>query len=159
MVTAYIALGANLGDALASVRGAIRDLDRIRQTRITGHSSLFRTAPVDARGDDYVNAVVRVETALTADELLSELQALERGAGRERTYRNAPRTLDLDLLLYAQMQLDTERLQLPHPRMTERAFVLIPLLQIDPMITIPNKGPAHAFAPQVSGQAIERIAE
>jgi 2-amino-4-hydroxy-6-hydroxymethyldihydropteridine diphosphokinase len=159
MVTAYIALGANLGDALASVRGAIHDLDRIRQTRVTAQSSLFRTAPVDARGDDYVNAVVRVDTALSADELLSELQALESGAGRERSYRNAPRTLDLDLLLYAQMQLDTERLQLPHPRMTERAFVLIPLLQIDPMITIPSKGPAHMFVPQVAGQAIERIAD
>jgi 2-amino-4-hydroxy-6-hydroxymethyldihydropteridine diphosphokinase len=158
-VTAYIALGANLGDALANVRGAIRDLDRIRRTRVTAQSSLFRTAPVDAGGDDYVNAVVRVDTALPADELLNELQALESGAGRERSYRNAPRTLDLDLLLYGDLQIDTERLQLPHPRMTERAFVLIPLLQIDPMITIPAKGPAHAFAPQVAGQAIERIAE
>lgn len=159
MVTAYIALGANLGDALAGVRAAIADIGRLPGTRVTAQSSLFRTAPVEAQGDDYINAVVRVETTLSADALLDELHRLERGAGRERAYRNAPRTLDLDLLLYADERRDSARLHLPHPRMTERAFVLIPLLQIDPLITIPGKGPAHVFVPDVAGQAIQRLAD
>lgn len=158
-VTAYIGIGANLGDATAAVRQAIADLSRLRDTHMSGQSSLFRSAPVDADGDDFINAVLRIETALTAGELLTALQTLEQAAGRERSYVNAPRTLDLDLLLYGQQQIRAEHLQVPHPRMTQRAFVLIPLLQIDPAIVIPGSGAAHTWIPQVAQQQIQRISE
>jgi 2-amino-4-hydroxy-6-hydroxymethyldihydropteridine diphosphokinase len=159
MITAYIGIGANLGDALGTVRSAIADIGTLPSTRISGKSSLFRTAPVDADGDDYINAVVRIETDLPPQDLLAHLQVLEQGAGRERTYRNAPRTLDLDVLLYGSQRIASDRLVVPHPRMTQRAFVLIPLLQIDPFVSIPGQGAAHAFVPSVAGQAIEKIAD
>jgi 2-amino-4-hydroxy-6-hydroxymethyldihydropteridine diphosphokinase len=157
--TAYIGIGANLGDALGTVRSAIVDIGKFPSTRISGKSSLFRTAPIDAGGDDYINAVARIETDLPPLELMAQLQALEQGAGRERPYRNAPRTLDLDLLLYGSQSIASEQLTVPHPRMTQRAFVLIPLLQIDPFVSIPELGAAHAFVPAVAGQAIEKIAD
>jgi 2-amino-4-hydroxy-6-hydroxymethyldihydropteridine diphosphokinase len=157
--TAFIGIGANLGDALGTVRGAIADIGKFPSTRLSGQSSLFRTAPVDAGGDDYINAVVRIETDLPPLELMARLQTLEQGAGRERPYRNAPRTLDLDLLLFGSQTIASGQLTVPHPRMTQRAFVLIPLLQIDPFVTIPGLGSAHAFVPAVTGQAIEKIAD
>ncbi len=153
----YIGLGSNLGDARNNVLQAITLLDELADTTLTGQSSLFRTAPVDADGDDYINAVARIETRMTASELLVALQAIEQHFGRERPYRNAPRTLDLDLLLYGQQTIASDALTIPHPRITERAFVLIPLLQIDPFITIPSQGPAHAFVPSVVGQTIQKI--
>ena len=156
-VTAYVGIGSNLGDPRANVERAIRQLDHLPQTRRSGQSSLFRTAPLDADGDDFVNAVARLETRLSAHDLLRELQALELGCGRERSYRNAPRTLDLDLLLYGQQEILCESLAVPHPRLTQRAFALIPLLQIDPMIVIPGRGPAHQFVPDVSGQVVKKI--
>jgi 2-amino-4-hydroxy-6-hydroxymethyldihydropteridine diphosphokinase len=156
-VKAYIGLGANLGDAVKTVQQATRDLEALPQTRLHAQSSLFRTAPVDAGGDDYVNAVVCVETALSASELLQHLQAMEQAAGRQRPYRNAPRTLDLDILLYNEERIQRDDLQIPHPRMTQRAFVLIPLLQIDPFISIPGFGPAHQFVPEVANQAIHKL--
>jgi 2-amino-4-hydroxy-6-hydroxymethyldihydropteridine diphosphokinase len=159
MISACIGIGANLGDAAATVKSAMADIGCLPSTRLTGQSSLFRTAPVDAGGDDYINAVVRVDTDLPARELLAQLQTLEQRAGRKRPYRNAPRTLDLDLLLYGDQRIDAGDLAVPHPRMTERAFVLIPLLQIDPYITIPGKGAAHAFVPAVSGQAIHKFSD
>lgn len=157
-VTAYVGIGANLGDALGSVQRAILQLDRLPATRLSAQSSLFRSAPIDAGGGDYVNAVVRLDTQLAAERLLAELQAIEQASGRERSYRNAPRTLDLDLLLYGRDVIASDALTVPHPRMTQRAFVLIPLLQIDPLVNIPGKGPAHAFAPGVMAQAIQKIA-
>ncbi len=153
----YIGVGANLGDARKQVQCAIERLGQLRDTRPGAQSSLFRSAPLDADGDDYINAVVRIDTRLPAAELLLELQAIEHDFGRERPYRNAPRTLDLDLLLYGQHMISTDALAVPHPRMTERAFVLIPLLQIDPSIVIPGKGPAHGFVPGVAGQSIQKI--
>lgn len=132
MVTAYVALGANLGDAQATVRQALRDLDILPQTRCVRTSSLYRSAPVDSSGPDYINAVAEVQTALSAHALLAELQGLERLAGRERPWHNAPRTLDLDLLLYGDLRLDDPVLAVPHPRMGERAFVLLPLAEIAP---------------------------
>ncbi|MFI4940467.1 MAG: 2-amino-4-hydroxy-6-hydroxymethyldihydropteridine diphosphokinase, partial [Burkholderiales bacterium] len=117
----------------------------------------FRTAPIDADGDDFINAVAWCETQLEAQELLQELQTIEIAFGRERPYVNAPRTLDLDILLYGDRQIGTDRLVVPHPRLTGRAFALIPLLQIDPLIVIPGKGAAHLFVAGVAGQAIARI--
>jgi 2-amino-4-hydroxy-6-hydroxymethyldihydropteridine diphosphokinase len=154
---AYIGIGANLGDARANVKQAMARLDRLPGTRLDASSSLFRSAPVDAAGDDYVNAVARVQTSLTAEELLRQLLALEQEFGRERPYRNAPRLLDLDILLYGCRVISTESLTVPHPRLTGRAFALIPLLQIDPLIEIPGKGPAHRFVPDVAGQRIQKI--
>lgn len=157
-VTAYIGLGANLGDAEASVRSALAALDRIDSTSLSAQSSLFRTAPVEADGDDYVNAVAQIQTVLSPQLLLQALQEIEHQYCRERPYANAPRTLDLDLLLYGRQVIASPELTVPHPRMTTRAFVLIPLLQIDPFITIPGKGDAHRFVPGVASQAITKIA-
>ena len=156
-VSAFIGLGANLGDARATVEAALRELGALPGTGLAERSSLFRSAPVDAGGDDYVNAVARIETTLPPAELLEALMAIERAHGRERTGHNAPRTLDLDLLLYGRQKIATDTLTVPHPRMTQRAFVLIPLLQIAPLIDIPGMGPAHAFVPDVAGQAISAL--
>lgn len=153
----YIGIGANLGDARATVESAVERLAQLPATRLVSQSSLFRTAPVDAGGDDYINAVVRIDTTLAPEELLHALQTIEQEFGRERPYRNAPRTLDLDLLLFGQQTIATETLTVPHPRMTQRAFVLIPLLQLDPFIAIPDRGPAHAFVPGVAGQTIQKV--
>lgn len=131
-MTGYVALGANLGDAASAVREAMDAIGLLPETQLTRRSSLYRTAPVDAAGPDYVNAVVEISTTLTAPVLLQRLQQLERDAGRERPYRNAPRTLDLDLLLYGDASLQSPALTLPHPRMAERAFVLVPLAEIAP---------------------------
>lgn len=131
-VTAYVALGANLGDASATVRQAIADIRSLQGTRLVRQSSLYRTAPVESSGPDYINAVVRISTLLSAPELLVQLQRLEQGAGRERPYRNAPRTLDLDILLYGSASIHSPQLVVPHPRMGSRAFVLVPLAEIAP---------------------------
>lgn len=156
-IICYIGIGANLGDARGQVQHAIEQLGKLPDTRLSAQSSLFCSAPVDAGGDDYVNAVVQLQTRLPAQALLTALHAIEQAGGRERSYRNAPRTLDLDLLLYGDAILASDTLTVPHPRMTQRAFVLIPLLQIDPFIVIPGQGAAHQFAPAVADQAIRRI--
>jgi 2-amino-4-hydroxy-6-hydroxymethyldihydropteridine diphosphokinase len=149
-VTAYVALGANLGDPVAAVRSAAAALAGLPGTRVTAVSPLYRTAPVTSSGPDYVNAVAALETGLTAPELLSRLQAIEAGAGRERPYRNAPRTLDLDLLLYGSACIDSPSLTVPHPRMMERAFVLVPLADVAPQLV------TRAQLDAVAGQRIAR---
>jgi 2-amino-4-hydroxy-6-hydroxymethyldihydropteridine diphosphokinase len=133
-VTAYVAIGANLGDAARAVRDAIARLGALPQTRLVRHSSLYRTAPVEAAGPDYVNAVAQIATGLSAPELLAQLQRFEDEAGRERPYPHAPRTLDLDLLLFGAGRIDSPRLTVPHPRMDQRAFVLVPLAEIAPQL-------------------------
>lgn len=150
-VTAYVALGANLGDAARTLRDALSALGRYPAVRLVQASSLYRTAPIDSSGPDYINAVAEVSTTLTAPDLLTVLQDLEQQAGRERPYRNAPRTLDLDLLLYGSAHIDSPALTVPHPRMTQRAFVLVPLHEIAPGRVMPE-----ALA-SVSGQAIQRL--
>ena len=130
---AHVGLGANLGaDLLATLTQAAQALAALPDTRLLALSSAWRSAPVDAGGPDFLNAVAALETGLPPLELLDALQAIEQAHGRERPYRNAPRTLDLDLLLYGDLVLDTPRLTLPHPRLAERAFVLRPLLEIAP---------------------------
>jgi 2-amino-4-hydroxy-6-hydroxymethyldihydropteridine diphosphokinase len=125
-------LGANLGDPVSSLYKAMDDLAGVAGVSLIRRSSLYRTAPLESSGPDYVNAVVEISTRLTAPELLSQLQALEQGAGRQRAHRNAPRTLDLDILIYGEARIDSKALTIPHPRMTERAFVLVPLAEIAP---------------------------
>ena len=150
-VLAHVALGANLGDARATVRDAIAALDRLPQTRLLRASALYRSAPWEASGPDFINAVAAIETGLGAHELLHALQALELQAGRERPYRNAPRTLDLDLLLYGDAIIDSPELIVPHPRLRERAFVLLPLAEIAPTLV------SAAELQAVAGQIIERL--
>jgi len=131
-VTAFVALGANLGDPQTAVIDAMERVGTIKGVRLVRQSALYRTAPIDCNGPDYINAVVEIETALTAPALLSALQRIEHEAGRMRPYRNAPRSLDLDLLLYGDARISSEALTVPHPRMLKRAFVLVPLAEIAP---------------------------
>jgi 2-amino-4-hydroxy-6-hydroxymethyldihydropteridine diphosphokinase len=131
-VTAYVALGANLGDARQTILLAMDALALSPDMRVTGRSRLYRTAPHEAQGPDFINAVVQIDTCLTALDLLDALQAIENRAGRQRPYVNAPRTLDLDLLMYGQATVHSPRLTLPHPRWRERAFVLYPLADVLP---------------------------
>jgi 2-amino-4-hydroxy-6-hydroxymethyldihydropteridine diphosphokinase len=133
-VTAYVALGANLGKPAQALCDALVHIGELPLTQLVRPSALYRTAPVDSSGPDYVNAVAEISTLLPAPDLLTALQAIERAAGRERPYRNAPRTLDLDLLLYGSARIWSERLQVPHPRMWQRAFVLVPLAEIAPAL-------------------------
>ena len=132
-VSVFIGIGANLGDPAAAVRAAIAAIAAETGWQLVRQSSLYGSTPVDAGGDDYVNAVVEVQTShLTPLQVLEILQRIEQAAGRQRPYRNAPRTLDLDVLLYGDLQDSNPTLTLPHPRMWERAFVLVPLSEIAP---------------------------
>jgi 2-amino-4-hydroxy-6-hydroxymethyldihydropteridine diphosphokinase len=156
-VRAYIGLGANLGAAAATLRAAIEALGRLPQSTLAGVSSFYATAPVDATGPDYCNAVAALDTTLGAVDVLAHLQGIEAAHGRERSYRNAPRTLDLDLLLYGEQVLDLPGLTVPHPRMHQRAFVLAPLAEIAPAAMIPGHGRARELLPAVSSQTIRRL--
>jgi 2-amino-4-hydroxy-6-hydroxymethyldihydropteridine diphosphokinase len=159
-VTAYIGLGSNLEQPRQQVTDALKALAGLPCCRLTAHSSLYRSRPVGpADQPDYINAVACLDTGLDAESLLDGLQALESRHGRLRDgERWGPRTLDLDLLLYADHRLDTPRLQVPHPRMAERAFVLIPLAEIAPhRLSIPGLGPLNTLLSQVSEDDVERL--
>lgn len=159
MHLAYVALGANLADPVAQLRAALEALARLPQSRLLRASSLYRTAPVGIAGQpDFVNAVAALETTLAPLSLLDALFAVEGQFGRRRDFHHAPRTLDLDLLLYDDEVIATARLCLPHPRMHLRAFVIAPLLEIAPDCRIPGRGTAAAWLPAVSAQAVERLA-
>ena len=153
----FVGLGANQGDSKRSVLDALDALSRLPRTRRVAVSSLYRSAPVDAAGPDFINAVAELQSALEPSELLHALQAIEQACGRERPYRHAPRTLDLDLLLYGQQQLRSPELTLPHPRLHERAFVLQPLLELDPALVHPGLGPLRAFLRATASQPIEKL--
>lgn len=156
-VTAYVGLGANLGNPAQAVREALQALRALPHTSVCAVSSLYQSAPVDAGGDDFVNAVACLETTLDAHELLKALQAIELSFGRERPFRNAPRTLDLDLLLYGDAAITEPGLEVPHPRMQGRAFVLLPLLELAADIVIPGRGPAMQFLSAVESQDIRKM--
>jgi 2-amino-4-hydroxy-6-hydroxymethyldihydropteridine diphosphokinase len=149
-VTAYVALGANLGDARRAVQAALDALAQLPGSHLIAVSPLYRSAPIQATGPDFINAVAALQTQLSAPDLLAALHAIERAAGRERPYLNAPRTLDLDLLLYGDARIQSAQLTVPHPRMRERAFVLKPLADIAPHLVTPQDL-AH-----VAGQRIVR---
>ncbi len=158
---AYVALGANLGNPLTTVRAALAALQAMPDAALLAASSLYRTAPVGLKHQpDFINAVVKLTTDLSPLELLGRLFEIEARFGRVRSIRNAPRTLDLDLLLCDDLMLDLPgppRLTLPHPRMTERAFVLAPLAEIAPDLTIPGAGLVAELLPSVADQRIERL--
>ena len=134
LVNVYAGLGANLGHARQSIDSAILALGKLPETSLVGRSSFYQSAPFQADGPDYTNAVVHLRTRLNAIDLLRAFQSVEDLAGRERPYRNAPRTLDIDLLLYGDGNIQSPELQVPHPRMHERAFVLLPLSELAPKL-------------------------
>jgi len=143
MARAFVGLGANLGDPVVQVTRALAALAELDDTRVVRTSSLYQTAPMGhADQPDYINAVVLLDTGLAPRALLDCLQGIERAAGRERSFRNAPRVLDLDLLLYGDRVIAAPGLVVPHPRMHERAFVLAPLLEIAPEAVVPGHGRA-----------------
>lgn len=157
LATAYIGLGANLGDLPATLRAALGALAALPHSRLAAVSGAWRSAPVEAGGPDYLNAVARLETALAPLALLDALQTIEQDHGRERPYRNAPRTLDLDLLALGGLSLDEPRLCLPHPRLHQRAFVLRPLLELAPALALPGLGALADWLPGVADQRLERL--
>jgi 2-amino-4-hydroxy-6-hydroxymethyldihydropteridine diphosphokinase len=150
-VLACVALGANLGDAIATVQQAMCDVASLPDTQLVKVSSLYRSAPYEAQGPDFINAVALVHTQLSPLALLHALQALELQSGRERPFKNAPRTLDLDIIFYGDTELTTPELTLPHPRWHERAFVLQPLAEV-----WPESVSATQFA-AVQDQVVERL--
>ena len=156
---AYIALGANLGEPLKALKDAIKAIDSLEQVSVCRCSGFYKTTPIDSTGPDYVNAVIQVQTQMTPEALLTKLQAIEQAFGRVRPLgvHNAPRTLDLDLLLFGEQVRNSEFLTLPHPRMHQRAFVLKPLSDIALNLSIGEHGTVASLLPTVADQGIERI--
>lgn len=153
----FVGLGANLGDARATLQAALAELAAVPGVTLQATSSFYRTAPVEAQGPDFLNAVAELCSTLPPETLLDALQAIEQHHGRQRPYRNAPRTLDLDLLLVGQHRQHTERLVLPHPRLHQRAFVLAPLAELAPGLVIAGLGSATDLLARCTGQPIERL--
>jgi 2-amino-4-hydroxy-6-hydroxymethyldihydropteridine diphosphokinase len=155
---AYVGVGSNLEDPVRQVRAALVELDRLPQTRVVKQSSLYRSAPLGHSAQpDFINAVAQLETALPAERLLAALQQIEARHGRKRSFPDAPRTLDLDVLLFGEKEFASPGLRIPHPRMHERAFVLQPLLEVSPQVTIPHRGSARTCLEACSEQKIEKI--
>ena len=158
MTASFVGLGANLGEPQRRVREAFRELDAIPHTRVVRTSSLYRSAPIGyAEQPSFVNAVAQLETGLPAERLLAELHAIEARHGRSRSFANAPRTLDLDLLLFGNIVIDTGNLKVPHARMHERAFVLRPLVEIAPDAEVPGRGPAKTLLEKCGNQGVEKL--
>ncbi len=155
---AYIGLGSNLDDPRRQVSQALAELGSLPGSRLLASSSLYRTPPMGPPGQpDYINAVAQIETALSPHALLDALQAIERAHDRVRSVRWGPRTLDLDLLLYDQQEIADERLCVPHPGLTERAFVVLPLLEIAPTLRVPGFGALAERGAQLDSHGIHRL--
>ena len=155
---AFVGMGSNLGASCEQLRHALTDIEQLPGTRLLARSSLYRSAPVGfLEQPDFVNAVAKIATTLTPQALLSALLSIERQHGRERAFRNAPRTLDLDVLLYDDVRLHEHGLTIPHPLMHLRAFVLQPLLEIDPDCTIPAIGQAQDAMQCCLDQVMEKL--
>ncbi|HEX5364290.1 MAG TPA: 2-amino-4-hydroxy-6-hydroxymethyldihydropteridine diphosphokinase [Gallionella sp.] len=158
--TAFIGLGSNLERPSSQLQRAFADIDSLPDTRLVAHSGLYRSAPVGYLDQpDFVNAVAQVVTGLSPQSLLQSLLQIEHDHGRERSFRNAPRTLDLDVLLYDDLQLHEHGLTIPHPQMHLRAFVLQPLLEISPDCIIPGVGKAEMVLSACQDQVLERLAD
>ena len=158
MITAFVALGANLDGPAAHVTQALDELDRLPDSRVVRRSSLYRTSPVGYLDQpDFINAVAQLDTGLAPEPLLDALQALEQRHGRQRSTPNAPRTLDLDLLLYGDRTAGNARLTLPHPRLHERAFVLMPLAEIAPEVDGPGRGRVKDLLEKVDRSGVEKL--
>lgn len=157
MHQAFVALGSNLQNPIAQVEKALIALTHLPKTRLVQKSSLYQTAPIDCIDDahnpvpDFINAVAELQTELSPQDLLTALHNIENNAGRERPYINAPRVLDCDLLVYENKVIDSPKLTLPHPRMHTRGFVLLPLFEIAPQLSIPIHGKiAELITPDLS---------
>ncbi|MBV1774214.1 2-amino-4-hydroxy-6-hydroxymethyldihydropteridine diphosphokinase [Burkholderiaceae bacterium DAT-1] len=160
MTRAYIGLGANLGHAADAVQQAINALDQIPDTVLVAASRLYHSAPVGyADQPDFVNAVACVDTQLDPHSLLEALFDIEHRFGRERTFRNAPRTLDMDVLLYGDLSMHDDRLTIPHPRMHERGFVLLPLQDIAPGLTLPGHGDSRTLLQKIETSDLRPVAD
>ncbi len=158
MIRAYVGLGANLGEPRRQLTEAIIAISGLPETRLAGHSSYYRSAPVGFKNQpEFLNAVAALDTRLAPGVLLEGLQGIERRHHRERSFPNAPRTLDLDLLLYGDETIASAGLTVPHPRMHERAFVLKPLSEIAPEAEIPGRGKAGDLLAACADQFVERI--
>lgn len=153
----FVGLGANLGDARATLDAAVQGLAAMPQTQLVQVSGVYRSAPVEAQGPDFFNAVAELRSALEPAGLLAHLHALEHENGRQRPYLNAPRTLDLDLLLFGTRVLNTATLTLPHPRLHLRAFVLLPLLELAPGLQHPRLGDLACWTLAAANQRLERL--
>jgi 2-amino-4-hydroxy-6-hydroxymethyldihydropteridine diphosphokinase len=155
---AYVGLGSNLAEPQLQIEHAFGELGTLPRTRVLARSSLYRSSPVGyAAQPDFINAVAKLDTDLDPHELLRELHSIETHHARARSFPNAPRTLDLDLLLYGDERIAEPALVVPHPRMHQRAFVLEPLVEIAPQARIPGRGRAIDCAAQCREQQIERI--
>ncbi|MCW1965403.1 2-amino-4-hydroxy-6-hydroxymethyldihydropteridine diphosphokinase [Polynucleobacter sp.] len=157
MAKAFIGFGGNIGDTRQLITDAIVCLAQRSELHILAKSCFYQSAPVEALGGDYINAVIEIETELTPYGLLHVCQAIEQEFGRERPYANAPRTLDLDILFYEGVTQNETELMLPHPKIIERSFVLLPLLEIAPDFFLPNFGQLKAYLPKVAHQRIEKL--
>ena len=156
----FIGLGSNLGESSAQLRRALRDIDALPGTRLLACSSFYRSAPIGFLDQpDFVNAVAKIATALTPQALLAALLNIEHQHGRERMFHNAPRTLDLDVLLYDDLQFHEQGLTVPHPQMHRRAFVLLPLLEIAPDCVISGIGTALFVMQNCLDQVLEKLAD
>jgi 2-amino-4-hydroxy-6-hydroxymethyldihydropteridine diphosphokinase len=154
----FIGIGANLDDPVARVRAAIDALATLPDSQLAAASSLYASAPIGyADQPDFVNAAVALDTALGPRALLRELQAIESRFGRTRTFPNAPRTVDLDILLYGERVIDEPGLEIPHPRLHERAFALAPVVELDPDCVIPGRGRAAAWLARCADQRVRRL--
>ncbi len=156
---AFVGLGSNLGDREQHIEAALAEMAALPQTTLLERSALYESAPFEAGGGDYLNAVAKLWTSLEALSLLRSLQAIETRHGRERPYANAPRTLDLDLLLFGDERHGTPELTLPHARLHERAFVLVPLAEIAPGLRLPGRGRIEDLLPTTSAQRLAKIAK
>ena len=156
-IDAYIGLGSNLGNRGAEIDRAFAEIAALPATTLVGRSSRYASAPIDAPGGEYLNAVAHVKTALAPLELLHALQGIEARHGRLRPFAGAPRTLDLDLLLHGDLVLVTEELRLPHPRLHERAFVLAPLVEVAPQLVVPGRGRVKDLRSAVGAQRVAKL--
>ena len=164
MPRVFIALGSNIAGELdcpaSQVKHALQAIDKLKKTKIIKQSSLYKTSPIGyINQPDFINAVAEIVTEFTPQHLLEQLLEIEQAFGRERPFANAPRVLDLDILLYDNLICDTKTLTLPHPRMHIRAFVLIPLAEIAPDLSIPNHGNVVKLAAKLLNQGIEKLDE
>ncbi|MBU3578173.1 2-amino-4-hydroxy-6-hydroxymethyldihydropteridine diphosphokinase [Polynucleobacter sp. UK-Kesae-W10] len=157
MARAFIGFGGNIGDSRQLITDAIVCLAQRSEIHILAKSCFYQSAPVEATGGDYINAVIEIDTQLSPYGLLHVCQAIEQEFGRERPYANAPRTLDLDILSFEGVTQSETQLILPHPKIIERSFVLLPLLEIAPDLFLPNWGELKAYLPQVAHQRIEKL--
>jgi len=157
-VDAYIGLGSNLDQPVRQLRAALHELQNLPETRLIRHSSLYESSPLGPPDQpDYVNAVAMLATSLDAQSLLDQLQAVEQRHGRERGEHWGPRTLDLDLLLFGEDRINSPRLQVPHPQMLRRAFVLVPLFELAPDLVLPGLGPLADAMAGISDQQLTSV--